>query len=261
MVQKNLHLITKHFHKMTLEVTQRCNLRCRYCVYSGGYVGMRCHGSDDMTWDVARPALDYFLANRDHESGKASIGFYGGEAWLNWPLIRQCVAYLSERAPDVLLNSTTNGILLDDHLADYVAENNIELLISLDGPRELHDRNRVTAKGDGSFDRVWANVMRLRDRHAVYYAKSVRFQATLPESSDRELVAEFFISHQDVFAPGRVSFGDVSPGNRTFDGISPDPENPHSRENLEQRFRSKVIRNEIEDREAKSSPRCLSFRT
>ena len=102
----------KFINQLTFEVTQRCNLNCRYCVYSGIYEGQRVANNKDMTWDVMKPGLDFMIEH----GGKSpnpfyrndvedvfqyqkhdidfSIGFYGGEPLLNYPLIRKGVEYL-----------------------------------------------------------------------------------------------------------------------------------------------------------------------
>lgn len=174
--------ILGRFSRMTLEVTQRRNLRCRYCPYTRGSGAGRAHGNTDMSWETARTAVDYFadhlLTSADPASGLPALSFYGGEPLLVPRLIRQCVDYVLAKIPSVRFSCTTNGTPLTNPTADFIAANDFNLLVSLDGPAEIHDRERRSLGGRGSFDRLWANLNRLLERHPDYYRRSVHFQST-----------------------------------------------------------------------------------
>ncbi len=248
-MRQNIDKLVNQFGLMSLSVTERCNLRCKYCVYSGAYIGRRDQVSreHDMTWETAHAALDYFLDHLGRQFSQPQVNFYGGEPWLNWPLIRRCVAYLEDRSPKSRFGATTNGTLLSDELADYVAEHDFNLFISLDGPRVAHDRNRINCAGHGSFDRIWSNIVRLHRRHPEYYARSVHFLATLETGSDYESALAFFIGYPDLFAPGQVRFGSVLP----LESVRPMQRVDEAYVRLIERFRAKLIAGETEDRESK----------
>jgi uncharacterized Fe-S cluster-containing radical SAM superfamily protein len=242
LVREHVHKIVGRFTKLTLSVTERCNLRCRYCVYSGGYPGRRTHGLDDMSWETAKAALDYFLQSMADAEWPKFVTFYGGEPWLNARLIQASIAYVSAKAPYVQFHTTTNGTLLTDDLADYLAAHDVKIRVSLDGPREVHDRNRVAADGTGSFERIWANLTRLRERHGDYYQASVSFEATIADPSDAERVVDFFLSYPSVFAAGRVKLARMAPGHRAYDRRERGERTGLGR--LEQRFLSKLTTGE-----------------
>jgi len=86
-------LLSQGIMQLCLEVTEACNMRCKYCAYSGGYPYNRRHGSRYMDFGTAKAAIDYFLPRASSEEGVA-IGFYGGEPLLNFKLIRECVEYI-----------------------------------------------------------------------------------------------------------------------------------------------------------------------
>lgn len=83
----------KHnLNTLTLQVTQNCNLRCKYCVYSGSYIN-RVHTNKRMNWNTAKKAID-FLQSHSECSSQVAFGFYGGEPLLEFELIKKCVAWL-----------------------------------------------------------------------------------------------------------------------------------------------------------------------
>lgn len=136
--------------QLTLEVTEKCNLRCKYCIYGDSHNDYRSFGHEHMTFDVAKKAID-FTYNRVDE--RFYIAFYGGEPLLNLELIKQCVDYAEGLAKDkdLRFSMTTNAVLITEDIANYFADHNFSITVSLDGPEEVHDENRVFEDGTGSF--------------------------------------------------------------------------------------------------------------
>ena len=131
------------FHNQTecryvvLEVTHACNLACAYCFVRNYYPeqgGM-------MTMETARRAIDMIPPGRP-----LSVGFFGGEPFLNWKLIQEVTAYVTDlatrRGVAKRLHATTNAILLDDERIRFLDENGFSLIVSLDGSEEIHNRLR-----------------------------------------------------------------------------------------------------------------------
>lgn len=94
---------------LILQVTQNCNLRCDYCVYSGKY-NTRVHSSKRMSFEMARQGID-FLLEHSYERKDIELGFYGGEPLLEFELIKKCVEYIEQKAPDrkIKYSMTTNA--------------------------------------------------------------------------------------------------------------------------------------------------------
>jgi len=144
---------------ITLQVTQNCNLRCKYCVYSGSYEN-RIHTNKRMSFETAQKAID-FLHDHSSLSAAVSIGFYGGEPLLEIDLIKKCVDYAKKifDGKDLSFTMTTNATLLTETIMDFLVENNFYVTISFDGPQKIQDKNRVLADGKhGSFNIVIKNV-------------------------------------------------------------------------------------------------------
>ena len=137
---------------LCLHVAHDCNLRCGYC-----FAGAGDFGGDRglMSEEVGRKAVDFIIANsgsRQH----CEIDFFGGEPLLNMKTVRAVTAYVRERERATgkifKLTLTTNAVLLSDEVIRFLNEENISLVLSLDGRREVHDRMRPRFDGKGSFD-------------------------------------------------------------------------------------------------------------
>ena len=160
--------------QMVLNVTEDCNLRCKYCFFSEPYHNTRNRTKKMMTEEVAFRSLDFFFdrmreMNKVHPGKICAITFYGGEPLVNFELIKKCVAYIKENCPiRYMLNITTNGLLFKDEIADFLYENNFFISVSLDGNKENHDRNRVTENGSGSFDIIYKNLKAFQNKYPHY---------------------------------------------------------------------------------------------
>ncbi|MDY6085919.1 MAG: thioether cross-link-forming SCIFF peptide maturase [Peptoniphilaceae bacterium] len=139
---------------LCLNVAHTCNLDCDYCFASQGkYHGERAL----MSLDVAKRAIDFVI----RESGphrNIDIDFFGGEPALNWDVVKETVRYAREKEQDsgkhFRFTFTTNGMLLDDEMISFLNENMHNVVLSLDGRKEVHDRLRHTVDGRGSYDRI-----------------------------------------------------------------------------------------------------------
>lgn len=178
---------------LCLGVTEQCNLRCSYCSFSGTYEFHRAHNSVFMEFEVARRAID-FLKQRSVLCDYVNIAFYGGEPLLNASLIKECVEYANSnfgRKP-VEYNMTTNATLIDDEICKMWIDNDFHVMISLDGPKEMHDRYRVNGADRGSFDKIAHNLKRLRDMSPDYYRNNIRFSVVLSPPYEFEALNDFF---------------------------------------------------------------------
>jgi uncharacterized protein len=145
-------LIDSYLETLLLEVTECCNLSCEYCVYNPMVKNKRNHGNNNMSIDIAQKAIDY-LHKHSIKNKKVSLVFYGGEPLLRFHFIKSCVKY----ARDVLSNQkinftiTTNAVLLNPEIAEFLFKNDFTVFVSIDGPKEIHNSFRINKKGEGSF--------------------------------------------------------------------------------------------------------------
>ena len=196
--EKIRKLLDDKREQLILNVTENCNFRCSYCVYGGEYKNHRTHSSKTMTWDVALPAIDEFLT---HSGGAESrvISFYGGEPLLNLPLIRQCVSHVRRNYGDmeVKFSLTTNGLLMKDGVADFLATENFMIILSLDGPEEIHDRHRRTKTDKPTWKEITDNIARFLAAHPEYRTNGhLRFNAVATRTTDLCQADQFWASSE-----------------------------------------------------------------
>ena len=171
---------------LCLHIAHDCNLRCGYCFASTGSFG---HDRGLMSPAVACRAVDFLLehgGSRKH----AEIDFFGGEPLLNMATVRAAVAHIRKREAETgkifNLTLTTNAVLLNQENLDFLNQENIQLILSIDGRREVHDRMRPFAGGVGSYDKVLANMHKAVDSRqgANYYARGTYTAYNLDFAAD-----------------------------------------------------------------------------
>ena len=188
---------------ITLQVTQQCNLRCTYCIYSEtNNPGQRSHANKRMTKETAKKCIDFLLEHSRDVDDRLSIGFYGGEPLLEFDLIKYTVQYAKERlfGKSLYFHMTTNATLLKDEILDFIIQENISVLVSLDGGKEIHDRNRRFLNGQGSFDIVIKNLQ-----------EYIRRNNGEPPSISIVLNPEYTFSEYDLFFKQNPIYHSLSP--------------------------------------------------
>ena len=139
---------------LCLHVAHTCNLNCSYCFASQGkYHGERAI----MSYEVGKQALDFLVAHSGSRKN-LEVDFFGGEPLMNFDVVKRLVAYArsieKEHNKNFRFTLTTNGVLIDDDVIDFANRECSNVVLSLDGRREVHDRFRVDYAGNGSWDRI-----------------------------------------------------------------------------------------------------------
>lgn len=137
---------------LCLHVAHTCNLNCSYCFASQGkYHGERAI----MSFEVGKQALDFLIANSGSRRN-LEVDFFGGEPLMNFSVVKELVKYARTQEPvhnkKFRFTLTTNGVLIDDDVIDFANREMDNVVLSLDGRREIHDRLRVDYSGRGSYD-------------------------------------------------------------------------------------------------------------
>lgn len=183
---------------VTLQVTQNCNLRCKYCVYSGSYEN-RVHSNKRMNFETAQKAID-FLYEHSSMSTAVGVGFYGGEPLLEMELLEKCVKYAKKLfdGKDLSFTITTNATMLTDKVADFLVENNFYVTISFDGPQKIQDKNRVMADEErGSFNIVMKNVEHFLKKYPEF-SQHISFNVVLDPTNDFNCSNSFFMNYESL---------------------------------------------------------------
>ena len=139
---------------LCLHVAHTCNLNCAYCFASQGkYHGERAV----MSFEVGKQALDFLIANSGTRRN-LEVDFFGGEPLMNFQVVTDLVAYArsieKEHNKNFRFTLTTNGLLIDDDVIDFANREMSNVVLSLDGRKEIHDRYRVDYAGNGSWERI-----------------------------------------------------------------------------------------------------------
>ena len=139
---------------LCLHVAHTCNLNCAYCFASQG----KYHGDRAvMSFEVGKRALD-FLVEHSGTRHNLEVDFFGGEPLMNFDVVKRLVAYArsieKEKNKNFRFTLTTNGMLIDDDVIDFANRECSNVVLSLDGRREIHDRYRVDYAGNGSWERI-----------------------------------------------------------------------------------------------------------
>ena len=139
---------------LCLHIAHTCNLNCSYCFASQG----KYHGDRAlMSFEVGKRALD-FLVERSGSRHNLEVDFFGGEPLMNFDVVKQLVAYArsieKEKDKHFRFTLTTNGVLIDDDVIDFVNREMSNVVLSLDGRKEVHDRYRVDYAGNGSWEKI-----------------------------------------------------------------------------------------------------------
>lgn len=165
--------LERKIDKITLQLTQDCNFRCKYCIYSEDTNNMqRTHSQKNMSLETGKKAIDFFCQH-SIDSPQRDVGFYGGEPLLQFELLKELVEYAEKQlfGRPLTFHLTSNGFLLTDTVVDFLVEHDVSLLVSLDGPQETHDKNRVTKAGYGTYKVIIRNLRRIAERYPEYYKK------------------------------------------------------------------------------------------
>ena len=171
---------------LCLHIAHDCNLACKYCfAEEGEYHGRRAL----MSYEVGKKALDFLIANSGSRRN-LEVDFFGGEPLMNWQVVKDLVAYGREQEKihnkNFRFTLTTNGVLVNDEVMEFCNKEMGNVVMSIDGRKEVHDHMRPFRKGAGSYDLVvpkfqkWAE-SRNQDK---YYARGTFTHYNLDFSKD-----------------------------------------------------------------------------
>lgn len=149
---------------LCLHVAHTCNLNCSYCFASQGkYQGERAI----MSLETGKRALDFLIENSGTRHN-LEVDFFGGEPLMNFDMVKDLVKYARERGKETGKNFrftlTTNGVLIDDDVIDFANREMSNVVLSLDGRKEVHDRFRVDLSGQGSWEKIVPKFKRLVEK-------------------------------------------------------------------------------------------------
>ncbi|MBR1741663.1 MAG: thioether cross-link-forming SCIFF peptide maturase [Lachnospiraceae bacterium] len=171
---------------LCLHIAHDCNLRCKYCFASTGDFGT---GRKLMPFETGKAAIDFLLAHSTNREN-LEVDFFGGEPLMNFEVVKQIVAYArskeAEYGKNFRFTLTTNGMLLDDDITDYLNKEMYNVVLSIDGRKEVNDRMRPRVDGSGCYDRILPKYKKFVERRGdkEYYVRGTYTKYNLDFSED-----------------------------------------------------------------------------
>lgn len=194
--------LKSNVRKVTLQITQNCNLKCKYCNYAYPINGIqRHHTNKSMPYETAIKGIDFLFDHCDNEQ-EINIGFYGGEPLLEFTKIKSLITYANKKAEKrqkkLSYALTTNGTILNDRIVETVINNDIKIVVSLDGPRDIHNKNRVYQKtGLGSFDDVINNLDNFINKYPAL-VNQISINSVIDTENDFDCYNDFFMDYRII---------------------------------------------------------------
>ena len=171
---------------LCLHIAHDCNLACKYCfAEEGEYHGRRAL----MSFEVGKKALDFLIENSGSRRN-LEVDFFGGEPLMNWQVVKDLVAYGREQEKKFdkhfRFTITTNGVLLNDEIQEFCNKEMDNVVLSMDGRKEVHDRMRPFRNGKGSYDLIVPKFQKLADsrNQERYYIRGTFTRDNLDFSND-----------------------------------------------------------------------------
>mgnify|MGYP000949740940 CR=1 FL=1 len=171
---------------LCLHIAHDCNLACRYCfAEEGEYHGRRAL----MSFETGKKALDFLIANSGNRRN-LEVDFFGGEPLMNWQVVKDLVAYGREQEKihnkNFRFTLTTNGVLLNDEIMEFANKEMGNVVLSIDGRKEVHDHMRPFRKGAGSYDLIVPKFQKFAEsrNQDKYYVRGTFTHNNLDFSND-----------------------------------------------------------------------------
>ena len=173
---------------LCLNIAHDCNLRCQYCFASQGDYDT--HKRELMSFDVAKHAVDLLIKSTEGKRQHCEIDFFGGEPLMNFETVKKIVEYARSQEPvyhkKFRFTITTNGMLLTDDKIDFINREMSNVVLSIDGRKEVNDRMRPRVDGKGSYDKIIPMYKKLVDQRGEkeYYVRGTYTKYNLDFSDD-----------------------------------------------------------------------------
>jgi len=199
---------------LCLHMAHDCNLRCKYCFAGDGTYNVNDIDRGLMPFEIGKKALDFLIANSGTRRN-LEVDFFGGEPMLNFETVKKLVAYGRKREKEsgkkFRFTLTTNGALLTDEANLYINEHFDNVVLSLDGRPDVHDRMRIKHDGSGSYEHILPKVKALADSrdHKNYYVRGTFTRYNKDFAADVMHLADAGFRHisvEPVVAPQEAGY-------------------------------------------------------
>jgi len=187
---------------IVFNVTESCNFNCSYCIFSGNYKNERSEKNYNMGFNTAKKAIDLLI---DKTKDPFLMSFYGGEPLNNMRLILEIIRYTKqkEQQKTYAFSMTSNFYNADKYIREIIG-NEIHINVSLDGPQEIHDKNRKLKGGKQTYEKIMENLGKFERVAPEYVKDHLRYNVTCALQKDLPKIVEFFQKNKQ-FGSARIS--------------------------------------------------------
>jgi uncharacterized protein len=201
------NMLQNKLNKLVLNLTDNCNLNCNYCMRSS----ILCPPSSDMPLEIAFEAINYLYEHGKESKGPVEISFYGGEPLLNFEVLKKTVEYAESKFGKSGINFilASNGVILEQGEIDYLFTHDFLINISLDGPKHIHDKHRITLTGKGSYDSVIDNLKKLSKRYGKKSKEKLGILITLTPPYNIDEIVSFLNGEQWIAKHFKLRINEV----------------------------------------------------
>jgi len=190
----NYFKLTKtNIKKLTIVINEKCNFNCRYCLYGGNYRYRKRLSGLEINMKTAEKAIDFYFKNSTNIQQK-NITFYGGEPLISKEKLFKIINYARSKYnyDKLKINLTTNGSLLNQGFLDFFSKNKIYINISLDGPRQIHDKFRIQKTGDRTHNLIINKLQLIKNYNEDYFNNFVSISVTVNPPYRFDLLEKYF---------------------------------------------------------------------
>lgn len=205
-------------NKVTFCLTHECNFKCSYCVYGGRYesLGYRKHSKTRMSKDIINNSIISMMDGNFISNELNVVCFYGGEPLIEFSMIKYTTEMINSLicpTHKIQYSITTNASLLLADKLDFLVNNNFKLTISIDGNKDLHDKNRVFKNGKGTYNVIFKNLLYIKKKFPEFY-KDINFNIT-HDSEDLSMIIDFLSDNCEMFPIKQVQFSEILANNES----------------------------------------------
>lgn len=203
---------------LIIEITEKCNLRCTYCVFDEDFSSERIHSNISANINDIKQAIYNFYQRTNKK--EAYIVFYGGEPLLELETIKELVKYSNKISNNFKYSTTTNGTQITHEALNFLIKNDFKLTISIDGPQEIHDKYRIKINNKGSWEQVLSNIEKIKSKFPKFFKENVNFNCVIANKNDINSISNYFKQNK-LFQTADIRYSaEISKSNEINNAVS-----------------------------------------